>query len=447
MLAQLAVDHYREQQQLQARLAARVGRHWQAMGADFVPSWARIRDVVYQDVFAASVLAAESSAAYAHQMAAETGVGGEPRASIVTTAFASVTESGASLDTVLELAPMQARTAVERGQSPAGALRTAGAWLTMVAINEVTASATDAVQTTMAVTPQMTGYVRMLNPPSCSDCAILAGKWFRWNEGFQRHPRCDCRHIPVGEDAAGDVRTDPYAYFNSLPVAEQARVFGTAEAEAIRSGADIYRVVNIRKRGVGGARAGRIYGTPTKLTARQIIEQSTSRAHAYALLEEHGYITGPQVRGGNIFGRFNEPFAVPISRPLVPGSARERVLQARATGQRNPLDRATMTAAERRLFDANYRLEYARRYGAYPTSIGLNSADTAARVAARKLQPGELDMLEERLQSEIAAIRPRDRSLISLARELGLTGDNDPSVVFRRIEAFMATIPVPGRRR
>jgi hypothetical protein len=317
----------------------------------------------------------------------------------------------------------------------------------MVSLNEVTASATDALQTTMAVTPQMTGYVRMLTPPSCSDCAILAGKWFRWNEGFQRHPRCDCRHIPVGEDAAGDITTDPYAYFNSLSAEDQARYFGAAEAEAIRAGGDIYRVVNVRNRGVGGARAGRIYGTPTKATARELIEQATSRRHAYALLEEHGYITGPQVRGGNIFGRFNERFSVPISRAVVPGSARARVLEARATGQRNPLDRATMTAAERRLFDANYRLEYARRYGAYPTSVGLNSADSALGVAARKLQPGELDLLEQRLLSEIGGIRPKDRNLISLARELGLTGDNDPSSVFRRIEAFMATIPVSGRRR
>src|SRR6185437_3091389 len=40
-----------------------------------------------------------------------------------------------------------------------------------------------------------TGYVRMLNPPSCSRCVVLTGKFFRYNQGFLRHPRCDCVQI------------------------------------------------------------------------------------------------------------------------------------------------------------------------------------------------------------------------------------------------------------
>lgn len=34
----------------------------------------------------------------------------------------------------------------------------------------------------------LTGYVRMLVSPSCSRCAVLAGRWYRWNAGFARHP-------------------------------------------------------------------------------------------------------------------------------------------------------------------------------------------------------------------------------------------------------------------
>lgn len=35
------------------------------------------------------------------------------------------------------------------------------------------------------------GYVRMLTPPSsCDRCVILAGRWYRWNQGFERHPMC-----------------------------------------------------------------------------------------------------------------------------------------------------------------------------------------------------------------------------------------------------------------
>lgn len=87
------------------------------------------------------------------------------------------------------------------------------------------------------------GWTRMVNPPCCPRCAVLAGKYFRWNEGFQRHPNCDCRHIPTQEDVAGDVRTDPKALFDG------GQVHGVTQAEqkAITAGADINRVINARR--------------------------------------------------------------------------------------------------------------------------------------------------------------------------------------------------------
>jgi hypothetical protein len=45
--------------------------------------------------------------------------------------------------------------------------------------------------------PAVTGYVRSLNPPSCSRCAVLAGRVYRYSTGFQRHPRCDCLMTPT----------------------------------------------------------------------------------------------------------------------------------------------------------------------------------------------------------------------------------------------------------
>lgn len=94
--------------------------------------------------------------------------------------------------------------------------------------------------------PKVTGYVRMLNPPSCSRCAVLAGKHFKRNQGFQRHPKCDCRHVPCTEDTAGDLTTDPQAYFDSLDKAAQDRIFTKSGAEAIRLGANPGQVVNAR---------------------------------------------------------------------------------------------------------------------------------------------------------------------------------------------------------
>lgn len=112
-----------------------------------------------------------------------------------------------------------------------------------------------AVQVAMQAEPGVTGYVRMLNPPSCSRCVLLAGRTYRSATAFRRHPRCDCRHIPKAEDS-GDWTTSPQGYFGSLTTDEQNETFGRENAEAIRLGADISQVVNAEQgvTTVGGIR-------------------------------------------------------------------------------------------------------------------------------------------------------------------------------------------------
>lgn len=158
------------------------------------------------------------------------------------------------------------------------------------------------------------GYVRVLNPPSCARCAILAGRFYRWSEGFQRHDNCDCQHIPMFVAAASGITVDPDEYFNSLSRAEQDDYFGKANAAAIRDGADIDRVVNsttrINRRGTkavytaGGKKYtteattkrgyyGRLEenrGVP-RMTPEQIYKDAgDDRILALSLLERYGYI-------------------------------------------------------------------------------------------------------------------------------------------------------------
>lgn len=102
------------------------------------------------------------------------------------------------------------------------------------------------------------GYVRYLQPPSCPRCVILAGKFYRFSDGFERHPMCDCKHIPATQDVADALTADPEAYFVSLGRAGQDAWFGKANADAIRGGADIYRVVNAQD-GMFTADDGRRY--------------------------------------------------------------------------------------------------------------------------------------------------------------------------------------------
>ena len=147
-------------------------------------------------------------------------------------------------------------------------------------------------------TRQDVGWTRMVNPPCCARCAILAGKFFRWNAGFDRHPGCDCSAIPTQEDVAGDVRTDPQALFN------QGLVNGVTKAEqkAISAGADLNQVVNARRsiymdpagrrltREATTSRGGRgINGI--RPTPEQIYREAREdQAVALGLLRRFGYI-------------------------------------------------------------------------------------------------------------------------------------------------------------
>ena len=185
---------------------------------------------------------------------------------------------------------------------------------------QISDAARQAEGVVMNTAPVRMHYVRMLNPPSCSRCAILAGRTYRSAEAFQRHPGCDCRHIPVTEALAGEMTTDPYEYFRSLAPDEQDRYFTHAGAQALRDGADIFQVVNARqgvysttggalatytgttRRGYWGsmqttrARRGRErYGTATRerLMPEEIYKRANgNREQALRMLEDYGFITG-----------------------------------------------------------------------------------------------------------------------------------------------------------
>jgi hypothetical protein len=120
------------------------------------------------------------------------------------------------------------------------------------------------------------GWTRMVNPPCCKRCAVLAGKWFRWNQGFQRHPMCDCTHIPTLENRLGDVRTDPGELFANGQVTGVTK----AEQRAIDDGADLNRVVNLQ--GVGLPGSSRLRGIYRAA--------GDDQARAVALLRSAGYI-------------------------------------------------------------------------------------------------------------------------------------------------------------
>jgi len=307
---------------------------------------------------------------------------------------------------------------VGQGVPVPSALERSGAYLTGLVLTLMADTRRSVYSADIVSRPAVGGYVRMLNPPSCSRCVILAGRFYRWNDGFRRHDRCDCEHVAVAgrkaAEGAGMV-SDPYDYFKSLSKSEQDRMFGSGNAQAIRDGADIYRVENVRLRGLrtaNGRGRSRWYSTMTVDDIYDIA--GDSRATAISLLRQQGYIKDR----GQIVAQAAERFSAPISRPIVAGTARDRVLTARATGVRDPLDRATMTAAERRLYDSWYRYRYAETFASAPTSIGANSMTRYELPQA--LRPGQLDELREafEIQWSVAMEQGRSQNLFDLAELL-----------------------------
>lgn len=281
-----AREHYRRQQRIgaagliEARRAMRRGSREAA-----------------KVVTAYQIVAAKDAADSVGPMLAEQGIPDTPVGAVAVSSLAGVASDGRPLETLFD----QAGSDYKFG---------------LMVATQIQDAARVAAGIGITSRPTVTGYARMLNPPSCSRCAILAGKFYRWNKGFERHPLCDCRHVPSTEAMSGDLTTDPRAYFDSLPPGDQASIFGKANAEAIRDGADMAQVVNVGRKmttaggtrvlGTGNSRIGAAPASgpdllgflrnsrPTtslgRLTPEGIYEAATSRAQAIRLLRQEGYL-------------------------------------------------------------------------------------------------------------------------------------------------------------
>jgi hypothetical protein len=196
---------------------------------------------------------------------------------------------------LLEQPAIGALVALSAGATTARAMATGYATLDMIVRTQVADAGRVADQVAITARPDVGGYTRMVVGRTCSRCIVLAGRFYRWNAGFKRHPNDDCVHIPTREAIAGDVTLDPRKTFDSMGRAEQDKTFTKAGAEAIRDGADPAKVVNAR-RGMQTAADGRLYTTeaagkrPRLMPEAVFAEARGNRDEAIRLLKLHGYL-------------------------------------------------------------------------------------------------------------------------------------------------------------
>jgi hypothetical protein len=292
----VAVAYYAAQARLARRTANRVQRLWRTLDrGNLTDSWAAlVGPRVVEAVTAGQTAAAAQADVYLDAVEAADGGEPEPDGRVRAPAFAGVASDGRPLDSLLYLPVITTKQAIGAGAADVDAMMRGLNQLLRMSATQVADAGRTAVGAGIAGRRTIQGYIRIAAAPCCARCAILAGKEFGWNRGFQRHPRCDCIHMPATLIARGrggrgrllpprpGMVTNARDYFSSLSRREQERIFTAAGARAIRDGADIASIVNAR-RGMNTASAfGRqLRATREGTTARGAFYR-TERARAIA---------------------------------------------------------------------------------------------------------------------------------------------------------------------
>lgn len=308
-LVALAAAHRLRQQILARRLVAVLWRFWAQVDPHAAQdSWGRLVGArAVATVSAVQAEAARGAGDYVASAIMRWGAVSAPVGRPIPAALVGVAADGRPLDSLLSYPAFQVDAFVAQGMDSGSAMMIGRRHLERIATTEVQDAARVATSVAQVNDRAVRGYIRMLTPPSCSRCTVLAGQFYAVNSGFQRHPLCDCVHIPAAEHLP-DLATDPKRYFASLSEAEQNSTFTKTGAQAIRDGADLGQVVNARRgmytaggqlrtregatrRGFAGKRLGAPKGKrAVRLMPEQIYREAGNRDQAIRLLKLHGYI-------------------------------------------------------------------------------------------------------------------------------------------------------------
>lgn len=235
---------------------------------------------------------------------------------------------------------------------------------------EVADAGRGAASVEIVAEPLWTNYVRVLNPPSCTRCAILAGRIYRDNDGFLRHPLCDCVHWPV---ESWEHAHDLGLVFSAQDAFRKGQIRGlsAADAKAVADGADLAQVVNA----TSGMQTASIFGRdgikltsagtttrsewrqlnpdrPVRLRPESIYDLAKDREDEIRLLKLYGYI------------RSDAQIAVPTRAPSSSGAdhverAASRVMDAaqriEPTATRAVVDAAQAAAGQVERLDTRFK--------------------------------------------------------------------------------------------
>jgi hypothetical protein len=292
-LPELATSYIALQASLTGAVLDAVNEIWNGVDpGNAQKSWVgkRVGDRLFTTVSVGQSSLAQHAGDYISAAVKAQGVDPDPAGVPNPVSFGGVASDGRGLGSLLLSPLIELEEKLNRGWEPEKAHTSAGASLNTIVRTQVVDAGRSATATAMAAEKKVKFWVRVLTPPSCGRCAILAGKTYEWQNAFFRHPACDCVVMGGVEAlAVAGLRTDPRRYFESLSEQDQNKYFGKGRAEAIRLGANMNRVVNARaaKSGLsapGLSRSGRL------MPAAIIEAGGGDREATVKLLRKNGYL-------------------------------------------------------------------------------------------------------------------------------------------------------------
>ncbi|MEU5091713.1 hypothetical protein [Streptomyces sp. NPDC021356] len=278
--ADLVAAYGASQRRVASASELKAARLWELLERrDLTGSWLRtVGPALVRLLTAGQMFAASSGQQYVDAMVAADGLSSDYLAGasqVSGRALSGVAADGRALDSLLYLPVIGTKTLLAGGMSLPEAMLAGQMQLRRIVASEVAAAGSGAAGVAIAANRTVTGYVRVVRAGACARCAILAGRWYRWNASFLRHKRCQCYGVPATEARSGR-RTDPMGFFRSLSHSEQNRRFTAGGAQAIRDGADIFKVVNAGR----SMRTMDVYGERVRAT----LEGTTRRGEFFQMM-------------------------------------------------------------------------------------------------------------------------------------------------------------------
>lgn len=182
----------------------------------------------------------------------------EPLAQVDPQAFVGQTADQREIDDLLDLAIIDTKKMILAGATEDQALQVGLNTAVLQAKTEIADAGRESDGVAVVTQPVFIGEYRMLNLPSCDRCVVLAGKWYRWDAGFDRHEDCDCIGVAAiagrpGERRIADADNYDPAGFDPMEAVRQGRVTGLTKAERtaiLRDGANLNAIVNAKRGGL-----------------------------------------------------------------------------------------------------------------------------------------------------------------------------------------------------